>query len=146
MSNPAFAVKGSIMVRDSGAVLLVRRRPSPAITLTAEDCGNSKFLQSQNVGVFGSKGEICFESGWEVLLGQSEVVNWLKTTPKKLATMRYAGEWKLAGGNVGENESIMDAAFRELQEEFIDPLGLTLPHSTILRPCERIVKIHDNHA
>ncbi len=132
--NPAFAVKGTITVKDSGTVLLVRRRPGGPKQLTAHDCGNSKFLRSQSVGVFGSKGRIIFESGWEVLLGQSEVVNWLRTTPKKLATMRYGGEWKLAGGNVGEGETIVDAAFRELQEEFIDPLGLSLPKSTVLRP------------
>ncbi len=32
--------------------------------------------------------------------------------------MRYAGEWKFAGGAVDTDESLLDAAKRELQEEF----------------------------
>lgn len=48
--------------------------------------------------------------------------------------MRYAGEWKLAGGNVDVGETIAQAAARELQEEFLEPLGFKLPETAVLRP------------
>jgi ADP-ribose pyrophosphatase YjhB (NUDIX family) len=134
MSNP-FEIKGNITVQDSATVLLVRRRPGPTTsTLALKDLGTSPFFQAQSSGIFGKTGIINFECHWEVLLGQSEVVNWLKTTPTKLKTMRYAGEWKLAGGNVDSNETIEAAAARELQEEFLDPLNLALPLGAKLRP------------
>jgi 8-oxo-dGTP pyrophosphatase MutT (NUDIX family) len=132
-----FAVHGTITVRDSATVMLVRRHPNRTpVSLSPEDCGGDKspFLQSQSSGVFGSSGKIQFDGSWEVLLGQAEVINWLKTTPEKIQTMRYAGEWKLAGGNVDEGESIAAAAVRELQEEFLDPLDLLLPSNAVLRP------------
>ena len=135
-SNP-FEIQGTITVKDSATVLLARRRPkSSSTSLAATDCGgdNSPFLKAQGTGVFGTTGAITFESGWEVLLGQAEVVNWLKTTPDKISTMRYAGEWKLAGGNVDEGETIAHSGKRELQEEFLNPLNLTLPKEAILRP------------
>ena len=67
-------------------------------------------------------------------MGQSEVINWLRTTPRKFASMRYAGEWKLAGGNVDAGETIAQAAARELQEEFLKPLKIELPGTAVLRP------------
>ena len=48
--------------------------------------------------------------------------------------MRYAGEWKLAGGNVDVGETFEQAAARELQEEFLAPLGVQLPDTAVLRP------------
>ena len=39
-------------------------------------------------GIFGSSGVMRFESGWEVLVEQSEVVNWLRSSPDKLRLMR----------------------------------------------------------
>ncbi|KAJ9454019.1 hypothetical protein DIPPA_13031 [Diplonema papillatum] len=59
------------------------------------------------------------ERGWEVLLTESEVINWLKSTREKLVPMRYGGEWKLAGGNVDEGETPDEAARRELEEEVL---------------------------
>jgi len=85
-------------------------------------------------GIFGEAGRITFESEWEVLLGQGEVVNWLRTTPEKTVTMRYPGEWKLAGGNVDEGEDVAAAALRELTEEFLAPLQVTLPQSAVIWP------------
>ena len=58
------------------------------------------------------------------IAGQAEVVNWLRTTPEKIATMRYAGEWKLAGGNVDEGETIAAAAARELQAGALPPVKM----------------------
>ncbi|DBA01062.1 TPA: hypothetical protein N0F65_002672 [Lagenidium giganteum] len=59
-------------------------------------------------------------SPWEVLLGQSEVKNWLSSTATSTRIMRYPGEWKFPGGAVDANDgSFRDAALRELQEEFL---------------------------
>ena len=34
-----------------------------------------------------------FTCGWEILMGQAEVKNYLKSTPDNPVTMRYAGEY-----------------------------------------------------
>ena len=76
MSNP-FEVRGTITVRDSSTVLLARRRRKPNRTqsnlrLTMDDFGRSPFLQI----FFDQNGELVFDGQWEVLMGQSEVINW----------------------------------------------------------------------
>ena len=131
MTDP-FAVRGPIRVRDSAVVVCARRRGGHRHCLTPEDCGGagSDFLSA----LMQPSGEIVFDSGWEVLMGQATVVNWLKTTPEKIRIMRYAGEWKLAGGNVDHGESIENAAMRELYEEFLAPLGIGMPSDVRLRP------------
>merc|ERR1740123_252267 len=67
-------------------------------------------------------------------MGQAEAKNWLKSTPSKTVTMRYAGEYKFAGGNIDAGETIEAAARRELEEEMLRPAGRTLPDTAILRP------------
>ena len=76
MSDP-FEVKGTITVRDSSTVLLARRRRKSNQTrldvrLNANDFGGSPYLQK----FFSEKGEFIFDGQWEVLMGQSEVINW----------------------------------------------------------------------
>jgi ADP-ribose pyrophosphatase YjhB (NUDIX family) len=118
MANDPFTVKGQITVQDSATVLLVRRRtsnPTAPTTITPSQVGMSPLA----TGIFGNAVKISFECDWEILLGQAEVINWLKTTPSKFKSMRYGGEWKLAGGNVDQGETIARAAARELQEEFL---------------------------
>ena len=127
-SDP-FAFRGRVRVQHSAVVLCVRRSESAARqTLTPANCGgmDSPFLQT-----LMPRGRIVLDSGWEVLMGQSSIVNWLKTTPDNLRIMRYAGEWKLAGGNVDEGENIIDAAKRELYEEFLAPLGIEMLSSDV---------------
>lgn len=63
-------------------------------------------------------GSIEFKSGWQVLMGQGEVKNWLNSTPDKPVMMRYAGEFKFAGGTREDGELLEQAAVRELEEEF----------------------------
>lgn len=59
-------------------------------------------------------------SSWEVLLGQSEVKNWLRSSEKLTRMMRYPGEWKFPGGVVDACDASLEAtALRELQEEFL---------------------------
>lgn len=68
--------------------------------------------------VFGDSDSVNFPSGWEVLLGQNEVQNWVRSSPGKVEAMRYPGEWKFAGGLIEPGETPEDAARRELEEEF----------------------------
>uniref|UniRef100_A0A7S1BRS9 Nudix hydrolase domain-containing protein n=1 Tax=Corethron hystrix TaxID=216773 RepID=A0A7S1BRS9_9STRA len=61
--------------------------------------------------------------GWKVLLGQSQVKNWLCSTspaPDETVAMRYPGEWKFPGGVWEEKDgSVRETALRELREEFV---------------------------
>ena len=57
-------------------------------------------------------------------MGQSLVVNYLKTDTifdpnDNIKFMRYPGEWLFPGGAVETNETINQAARRELMEEFL---------------------------
>jgi 8-oxo-dGTP pyrophosphatase MutT (NUDIX family) len=83
---------------------------------------------------FAGADAITFNSGWEILMGQTEIVNYMRSTESKVSTMRYAGEWKFAGGNVDANETVAECAKRELEEEFLRPVGLALPADAIVRP------------
>lgn len=81
------------------------------------------------------------ENEWQVLLGQSHVKNWLRSTKEECVIMRFAGEWKFPGG-VKEDEhdaTIQDTAIRELCEEFI---GIEIEGTPILHPMatERITR------
>ena len=74
-----------------------------------------------------------FEHGWEVLMGQSECVNWLRSTLQQQVVMRYAGEFKFAGGGAEEGDCNLRAtAERELREEYM--LGHLPPGSIKLHP------------
>lgn len=134
----SFKVVDKIVVQDSANVVCLRRRlDAAADRLRLEDCfpaaadasgGKSNAWNA----VFGEAG-MEFSCGWEVLLGQGEVINWLKSQPDKLTSMRYAGEFKPAGGVVDDGESVEEAARRELHEEFLRPVGCGLPDSARLR-------------
>lgn len=75
--------------------------------------------------LFGEKRRAFFHSNWEVLMGQGEVQNWMRSRPDKEVPMRYPGEWKFAGGVVDADETPLQAAMRELEEEFQVPTALT---------------------
>jgi len=62
-----------------------------------------------------------FFNGWEVLMGQSECVNWLRSTRQQTVVMRYAGEFKFAGGTADDEDrgSLRATAERELREEYM---------------------------
>ena len=121
-------------MENAAVVLCCRRRAASAgLTLCAADCGGDDQAPLM-AGIFGKAGCIRFDSGWEVLVGQAEVVNFLKSSPSKLSIMRYAGEWKLAGGNVDDGEDVHECALRELHEEFLAPLGWPVPQNALLRP------------
>ncbi|CAK9068800.1 unnamed protein product [Durusdinium trenchii] len=77
--------------------------------------------------LFGEKAKrrALFHSNWEVLMGQGEVQNWIRSRPEKEVPMRYPGEWKFAGGVVDHGETPRQAAMRELEEEFQVKVALT---------------------
>ena len=58
-------------------------------------------------------------TGFSVLLGQNECRNHLKSTKFSTVIMRYPGEYKFPGGCVEDDETLEQAALRELTEEFI---------------------------
>lgn len=58
-------------------------------------------------------------TGFSVLLGQNECRNHLKSTKSSTVIMRYPGEYKFPGGCVEDDETLEQAALRELTEEFI---------------------------
>eukprot|EP00924_Labyrinthula_sp_SR-Ha-C_P005003 snap_masked-scaffold_1-processed-gene-18.24-mRNA-1 protein AED:0.12 eAED:0.14 QI:0/-1/0/1/-1/1/1/0/280 len=60
------------------------------------------------------------EDNYEILFGQNEVINWLKSAnDNSLQVMRYPGEFKLPGGRQDKGESLHETAVRELAEEFM---------------------------
>ncbi|CAJ1440540.1 unnamed protein product [Effrenium voratum] len=75
--------------------------------------------------LFGQAQQAQFHSSWQVLMGQAEVQNWMRSTPGQEVAMRYPGEWKFAGGVVDPGETPQQAAMRELEEEFQITVALT---------------------
>lgn len=69
----------------------------------------------------GGEESVELTSGWEVLMGQSEIWNYMRSSQEKLRTMAYAGEWKIFGGTPEAGESLEEAAVRELSEECSAP-------------------------
>ena len=104
-AESAFAIKGQLSVVDSTTVICLRAAPAgaPARTLPA-----SQFDRGGGI-LFNGRPAATFTSGWQVLMGQAEVVNWLRSTERKQALMRYAGEFKFAGGAVDPGESVAAA-------------------------------------
>ena len=117
-----------VTIVEAATVLCVRRAPADqfsARTLSHKDYTLDADARSQ-LGDF----EWPFTSGLQVLMGQNEVVNWVRSTPSSTSFMRYAGEWKFPGGSVDRGESLAAAAERELGEEF----RLTVPPSAVIEP------------
>lgn len=88
---------------------IIKKKPGPD--------ANSIFMRQlfqKNNGV------IKIQSDWQVLMGQSEVKNWYKSTPNRDVMMRYGGEYKFAGGAVDAGDGTVEAAARrEMGEEFL---------------------------
>ena len=79
--------------------------------------------------------KIPFSGKWEVLMGQSECVNWLRSTTREEVVMRYAGEFKFAGGTCDKGESLEVTAARELREEY-----------ALMHLCPSDIKLHPFNA
>eukprot|EP00746_Dinoflagellata_sp_MGD_P043676 gnl/MRDRNA2_/MRDRNA2_206199_c0_seq1.p1 gnl/MRDRNA2_/MRDRNA2_206199_c0~~gnl/MRDRNA2_/MRDRNA2_206199_c0_seq1.p1 ORF type:complete len:316 (+),score=62.18 gnl/MRDRNA2_/MRDRNA2_206199_c0_seq1:52-948(+) len=122
--------KPSHVVVDAATVLCIRGSCTPARKLTATDYVGDRALNQDartQLGEFSWE----FKSGIQLLMGQSEVVNWVRSKSlHELNFMRYGGEYKFAGGTNDSGESLEETARRELSEEF----GVTIPSDAILRP------------
>lgn len=134
MASP-FQVVGELSVVQSATVVCLRNIGRKPCVLKKEEFLPST-QKNENINmIFGTLDSIDFSDGWEVLMGQSECVNWVRSTSlKDLKTMRYAGEYKFAGGNLDGAETFREAARRELEEEFLRPVGLPLPDEAVIRP------------
>ena len=128
-----------VSVRRAATVICARqRKPRHPLVLKLEHINDGSALEKdtnkadkRTLHVFGKTSTTRkFVNGWEVLMGQSEVQNYLRSTPSSIVPMRYGGEYKFAGGRLEREETPVDAAKRELEEEFL----ISLPSSTILRP------------
>ena len=81
--------------------------------------------------------EIVFTSNLELLVAQSHVVNYYRSSGEpgaNLAIMRYPGEWKLAGGGQEQGEDLMETALRELQEEYLVSDAALVHGGYMMRP------------
>lgn len=127
-----------LSIRQAATVVCLRRSPSPKTgRLRREDYrgelefqdgwgefgdifGTSRETSGNGTRGFAKQdGVLEFSSGWQVLVGQSEVVNWVRSEQGEApALMRYGGEYKFAGGGVDDGETLVAAARRELAEEF----------------------------
>ena len=72
--------------------------------------------------LFGEERSVAFTSGWQLLLQQRVVRNWLRSTPTEFAVMRYPGEYSFPGGGIEDGEGAEAAARRELSEELRAPV------------------------
>ena len=101
--------------------------------------GSARLLRSElhkdaqgSIGSLGSMigAHVDFTTGWQVLVGQASVVNYLKSSESQTTVMRYPGEFKLPGGaHDSEDGSLVNTAHRELQEE----LGLPVKDPVLRR-------------
>mmetsp|Transcript_63311 Transcript_63311/g.181638 ORF Transcript_63311/g.181638 Transcript_63311/m.181638 type:complete len:346 (-) Transcript_63311:109-1146(-) len=115
-----------LRVRVAATVICIRRSRRATAPLTKEEATGGERAWEGAGGdgpsrinlVFGRSDSASFEAGWETLLGQGECQNWVRSSPDKLEAMRYPGEWKFAGGAVEPGETPVEAAKRELEEEF----------------------------
>eukprot|EP00930_Biecheleria_cincta_P011787 TRINITY_DN11488_c0_g1_i1.p1 TRINITY_DN11488_c0_g1~~TRINITY_DN11488_c0_g1_i1.p1 ORF type:complete len:349 (+),score=54.75 TRINITY_DN11488_c0_g1_i1:138-1184(+) len=120
----------TLRVRTAATVICIRRVPRICegrrpLTRAEATCGEDAWDGAGGDGpsrmalVFGQGQSGAFHSDWEVLMGQSEVQNWMKSVQGREIAMRYPGEWKFAGGITEPGETSEETAWRELQEEFL---------------------------
>lgn len=136
----------TVRVRRAATVICVRRpklqSAAEHVVTWKEAMGSSPWppavgadldQQARVRALFGeARDRALLPATWEVLMGQNEVVNWLRSTPEKQHLMRYPGEWKYAGGTVDPGETVEVAARRELEEEFDLQLP-SAPERVVLR-------------
>lgn len=122
-----------LRVRTAATVVCIRQSQSHVPPLSLEEAtgkeepwaGLGSDAAARIAILFGQSASASFHSKWEILMGQGEVQNWMKSTPGHDVQMRYPGEWKFAGGVVDADETPEEAARRELEEEFQVPVALT---------------------
>eukprot|EP00397_Hematodinium_sp_SG-2012_P050001 GEMP01057908.1.p1 GENE.GEMP01057908.1~~GEMP01057908.1.p1 ORF type:complete len:244 (+),score=46.51 GEMP01057908.1:83-814(+) len=131
-----------IKVRRAATCICLRPRTPSPVVLRAED---ARHLGGE-CGQWITK-DLHFTNDLEVLLGQSEVVNWMRSPlPGPLKSMRYPGEFRFPGGRIDGEETAEMAAKRELREEFLlDVTPILQPYIELqTRPIEGMRYIMHN--
>lgn len=108
-----------LTVSSASTIICLRRNDK----VGPQRCTTAQFPVRYQEGFLEGRDSILFECGWEVLMGQAEVKNWITSTQEKSRVMRYPGEYRFAGGTVDEGESVLETGRRELAEEFLNPAG-----------------------
>lgn len=124
----------TVSVRDASTVLVVRKiagDDSEPHILRKEELGGNR--AGPALQLFDADGIMTFGSGWQVLMQQNEIINWMRSTPEKLAPMRYPGEFKFAGGAIDAGETPLQCAKREFEEEMLRPCGISMPGWSLSR-------------
>jgi len=112
---------------DAATVVLLRRTKQPsrkAVSLSDIPKSLAAGWAAPESWLGFAKGLI-FSAGWQVLLGQSECQNYVRSEKDDAVPMRYGGEWKFPGGRREPGETLQEAAWRELREEFGASPGAT---------------------
>lgn len=117
-----------VRIVEAATVICVRRAPAGQAAPRTLHHGDYE-LDADGTKQLG-KFHWSFSSGLQVLMGQSEVINWVRSAPEKTSYMRYAGEWKFPGGSVDSGETLATTAVRELSEEF----RVTVPANAVMEP------------
>lgn len=146
-SSEGALLSGGRLTVGTGAIIICLResRTGQPDVLSKERFGSAKetFGKIPQVDqVFRGKREIDFGSqgkGFEVLLGQRQCANWVRSSglgADQVRFQRYPGEFAFAGGGpmLDKGDELWEAARRGLQDEWLSPLGLTLPAEARLRP------------
>lgn len=114
-----FVVHGELKVQESATVICARQRPAASGSDNRLRLSEFNSAMMDVESFFGPVEMFEFLNGWEVLLGQSEVSNYLKDPVPGLkpgestfVPMRYGGEWKIAGGHIEPGETAKEAAMR----------------------------------
>ena len=98
----------------AATVILLRRRPM-AVTATI-DLGAQAIATevTSHTATDGFLPGACLvlAAGWQVILGQSEVQNWVHSEKDAPVWMRYGGEWQFPGGRCESGEDLAGAARR----------------------------------
>ena len=130
-------ISTNTIIVDAATVLPVRINPNSSNSNNNNNLLKSKVVLSHKnynlskyANSFLKQFEWKFQSNFQILVGQSEVVNWIRSkSVDNISLMRYGGEWKLPGGNKDDGETIEGAARRELSEEF----DTIVPNNAVLR-------------
>lgn len=130
-------------IRKAACLLIIRKNPN--VPIKDEILDYSKFNLSQKTLAYFKDffdKEACAgqtystTSEMQILWGQGTVVNWLKTkSPSEIKMMNYPGEFKLPGGSKDANETLLQTAIRETEEE----LHIKIPSNAIIRPLRRVL-------
>lgn len=119
--NKVTSTTGVLKVKIAATVVCARVREKAAQILRLRDVkkGKEGIATDNRIGhLFGKRSETSFTSNWELLMGQSEVQNYLRSSSDSVSLMRHGGEYRFAGGVVDSGETLKEAASRELSEEF----------------------------